>query len=77
MVNVVLTEGSKRLETKVKCLEREVMTLKTAIEEAIIRGQKSLVVLTDVPESDPGFDDDFGLACADTGSGVVGWVDDF
>lgn len=53
------------------------MTLKMAIEEAIMKGQRSLAVFTDVPESEVVFDDDFGLTCAGTGSGVVGWVEDF
>lgn len=65
------------METEVKCLEREVMTLKTAIEEAIMKGQKSLAVFTDVPGSGVVFDEDFGLTRGGTGSGVVGWVDDF
>jgi hypothetical protein len=77
MMNVIIAKGSKGLETEAKCLEHEVMTLRTAIEEAIMRGQKSLAVFTDVPESSVVFDDDFGLSYAGTGSGVVGWVDDF
>jgi hypothetical protein len=77
MVNGIITKGRSKLETEVKCLEREVMTLKTAIEEAIMKGQKSLAVFTDVPESSVVFDEDPGLTCRGTGSGVVGWVDDF
>jgi hypothetical protein len=77
MVNVIITKGRNELETEVNCLEREVMTLKTAIEEAIVKGQKSLAVFTDVPKSRVVFDEDLGLTCGGTGSGVVGWVDDF
>jgi hypothetical protein len=77
MVNGIITKGRSKLETEVKCLEREVRTLKTAIEEAIMKGQKSLAVFTDVPESGVVFDEDFSLTCRGTGSGVVGWVDDF
>jgi seryl-tRNA synthetase len=77
MVNGIITKGRSKLETEVKCLEREVRTLKTAIEEAIMKGQKSLAVFTDVPESGVVFDEDLGLTCGGTGSGVVGWVDDF
>ena len=77
MVNGIVTKGRNRLETEVKCLEREVMTLKTAIEEAIMKGQKSLAVFTDVPESSVVFDEDLGLTYRGTGSGVVGTVDDF
>lgn len=65
------------MKTEAICLEREIMTLKMAIEEAIMKGQRSLAVFTDVPESEVVFDDDFGLTCAGTGSGVVGWVEDF
>jgi hypothetical protein len=77
MMNVTITKGSKKLETEVKCLEDEVMTLKTAIEEAIIKGQKPLALLSDIPESGVVFDEEFALTCADVGLGVVGWVDDF
>jgi hypothetical protein len=77
MVNVIITKGSRKLETEVECLEHEVMTLKTAIEEAIMKGQKSLAVFTDVPESGVVFDEEFAMTCSDAGAGVVGWVDDF
>jgi hypothetical protein len=76
-VNVIITKGSRKLETKVKCLEDEVMTLGTAIEEAIIRGQKSVAVFSDIPESEVVAAEDFALTCVNTGSGIVGWVDDF
>jgi len=76
-VNVIITKGSKKLETKVKWLEDEVMTLGTAIEEAIIKGQKSVAVFSDISESDLVAAEDFALTCVNTGSGIVGWVDDF
>jgi hypothetical protein len=76
-VNLITIKGSKELETEVKCLEDEVMILKTAIEEAITKGQKSLGLLSDIPESVVVFDEEFALTCADAGPGVVGWVDDF
>jgi len=77
MVNVIITKESSELKTGAKCLEREVMTLKMAIEEAIMKGQKSSAASADVPESGVVFGEDFGLSCADTGSGIVGSVDDF
>jgi len=77
MVNVIITKGSSKLGTEVKCLYDEVITLKTAIEEAIIKGQKSVDLLSEIPESDVVFDEDFALTCAGAGPGVVGWVDDF
>jgi hypothetical protein len=39
------------LEREVKHLHDEVVTLKTAIEEAINKGQKSLDALDDIPKS--------------------------
>jgi hypothetical protein len=62
---------------EVKCLYDDVMTLKTAIEEAITKGQESLALLSDIPESVVVFDEEFALTCVDAGPGVVGWVDDF
>jgi hypothetical protein len=77
MVNVIITRGSNKLETEVKCLYDEVITLKTAIEQAIIKGQKSIGSLNDILGSDLVSDGDFALTCVHAGSGVVGWVDDF
>ncbi len=65
------------MEMEVKCLQDEFVTLKTAIEEAIIKGQKSVAVLSDIPESDLVSDEDFALTGVNAGSGVVGWVNDF
>lgn len=53
------------------------MILKVAIEEAILKGQKSLDLVSDIPDSDVVFDKDFAVTCADAVPGVVGWVDDF
>jgi len=61
----------------VKCLQDEFVTLKMAIEEAIIKGQKSVAVLSDIPESDLVSKEDFALTCVNAGPGVVGWIDDF
>lgn len=77
MVSVIITRGSRKLKTEVKCLEDEVMILKVAIEEAILKGQKSLDLVSDIPDSDVVFDKDFAVTCADAVPGVVGWVDDF
>jgi hypothetical protein len=62
---------------EVKCLYDDVMTLKMAIEEAIIRGQESVAVLGDIPESDMVSNEDFALTSVNAGLGVVGWADDF
>ena len=61
---------------EVKRLYDDVMTLKTAIEEAIIKGQKSMAGLNDIPDSGLVSKEDFALTCVNAGSGVVGWVDD-
>jgi seryl-tRNA synthetase len=65
------------LEKDGKSLQDEVVTLKTAIEEAINKGQKSLASLNDIPEPDLVANKDFALTRTNAGSGVVGWVDDF
>jgi hypothetical protein len=65
------------VEMEVKCLCDDVVTLKTAIEEAIIKGQKSLDGLNDIPRSGLVCNEDFALTCVNAGSGVVGWLDDF
>jgi hypothetical protein len=77
LFKVITNRGSKKLEMEVKCLYDDVVTLKTAIEEAIIKGQKSVAVLSDIPESDLVSNEDFVLTCVNAGSGVVGWLDDF
>jgi hypothetical protein len=77
LVKVIVNRGSKKLEIEVKCLQDEFVTLKTAIEEAIIKGQKSVAVLSDISESDLVSNEDFVLTCVNAGSGVVGWVNDF
>jgi hypothetical protein len=73
---VITNRGSKKVEMEVKHLYDEVMTLKTAIEEAIIKGQKSMVGLNDIPESGLVSDEDLVFTCVNEGSGVVGWIDD-
>ena len=42
-----------KLEKDGKRLQEEVVTLKTAIEEAIREGQKSMDDLNDIPKSSP------------------------
>ncbi len=75
-MEVIASKGSSKLETEVRCLYDEVMTLKMAIEEAIIKGQKSLDLVSDIPESDIVFDEDFTVTCAEAVPGVVGWIDE-
>ena len=64
------------MEMEGKRLHDEVMILKTAIEEAIREGQKSMDDLNDIPGSGLVSKEDFALTCVNAGSGVVGWVDD-
>ena len=47
----IANRGSKKLEMEIKRLHDEVVTLKTAIEEAIREGQKSMDDLNDIPRS--------------------------
>ena len=63
------------MEVEAKRLQDEFVTLKIAIEEAIMKGQKSVAVLSDIPELDLVSDEDFALTCVNAGSGIVGWVD--
>jgi hypothetical protein len=39
--------------------------------------QKSVAVLSDIPESGLVSNKDFALTCVKAGAGVVGWIDDF
>jgi hypothetical protein len=74
-VEVIARKGSSRLGTDVKCLYDEVLTLKTAIEEAIIKGQKAFGTLSDSTESGMTADAELDLADVEGGSRFVGWVD--
>ncbi len=42
-----------------------------------MKGQKSLDLVSDIPEADVVFDEDFAMSRADAVPGVVGWIDDF
>jgi hypothetical protein len=59
--------GSDKVEKQAKRLYDDVVTLKTAIEEAIIKGQKSLPDLKDIPELRPVSNKDFALTCVHAG----------
>ena len=76
-MKVITDRGSKKLKAEIESLYDEVMTLRTAIEEAIIKGQKSMGVLNDVPAADLVSNNDLRSTCVSEGSGVVGWADDF
>ncbi len=65
------------MEMEGKRLQDEFLTLKTAIEEAIIKGQKSMADLNDIPESGLVSNEDSVLTRVNVGSGIVGWIDDF
>jgi hypothetical protein len=72
---VIARKGGSRLETEVKCLYDEVLTLKMAIEEAIIKGQKAFGRLSDSTKSGMTADEELDLVDVSGGSGLVGWVD--
>ena len=62
---------------EVESLHDEVVTLKTAIEEAINKGQKSLDGIHDIPGSGLVFNKDFALICVNSSLVVVDQVVDF
>jgi len=65
------------LDIDVKRLHDEVLTLTQAIEEAIMKGRESMGDLYDISDSVLDTREDPTFTYMDTGSGVVGWVDDF
>jgi hypothetical protein len=77
ILRVIIDRGSKKVEIEEKRLQDEFVTLKAAIEEAIIKGQKSMAG----PDDNLGYglvsEEDLVRTSMNTGSGVVGWVDDF
>jgi hypothetical protein len=74
---VIIDRGSKKLEMEVKRLQDEFVTLKTAIEEAIIKGQKSMAGPNDMRGYGLVSEEDLVRTSMNAGSDVVGWVDDF
>jgi len=76
IVEVIASKVGSKLETEAKSLYDEVLTLKMAIEEAIIKGQKAFGALSDATESGITSDEELDLVDVNGGSGLVGWVDD-
>jgi len=76
LAEMMVSKGGGKLETEVKYLYDEVLTLKVAIEEAIIKGQKTFGALTDTIKSGMTADDELDLIDVNGDSGVVGWIDD-
>lgn len=72
----MISRGSTKSAMETKCRYDEVMTLKTAIEEAIMKGQRSFGALSRTEESGMSSDEELDLIGLGEGSGVVGWVDD-
>jgi hypothetical protein len=71
---VVTNLGSKGLKREVKNLQDDVVTLKTAIEEAINKGQKSADGINDVHWSGPVSTKKSAPARTNTGSRFDGWA---
>jgi hypothetical protein len=65
------------LEKEAERLHDDVVALKTAIEEAIIKGQKSLDNLNGIPEPCLVSNEEFALARTNTGSRTAGRLADF
>ena len=76
-MNLATSRGSKKAEIEAKSLYDEVMTLRMAIEEAIIKGQESMGSLNDIPGPNLVADEDLPFTFVKSGSGVVGWIEDF
>jgi hypothetical protein len=76
-VEVIVGKGGTEVDMEVKYLQDEVMTLRMAIEEAIMKGQKSFGALGDIAESHMTSDEELDPSDMNGGSGVVGWIDDF
>jgi hypothetical protein len=70
-------EGIKHWRWKEKRLQDEFVILKTAIVEAINKGQESVDDLNGIHRYGMAFSKDVALTCMNVDSGVVGWVDDF
>jgi hypothetical protein len=69
---VITNRGGKKLELEVERLCDEVVTLKTAIEEAIRKGQKSIGGLGNIPRSGLVSNEDFVINHMNASSGIVG-----
>lgn len=76
-MSVIIGKVNDELEMEAKRLYDEVATLEAAIAEAIIKGQKSVASLEDIPASGLVSDEDLAVACVGPCPGVVGWADDF
>jgi hypothetical protein len=76
MLEMLTNLGSKKLQREVERIQDEIVILKTAIAEAINKGQKSLADLNDIPGSGPVFHKKSALIRTTAGSRVAGWVDD-
>ena len=65
------------MEMEEERLQDEFVILKTAIVEAINKGQESVDDLNGIHRYGMVFSKDVTLTCMNVDSGVVGWVDDF
>jgi hypothetical protein len=77
ILRVIIDRGSKKVEIEAKRLQDEFVTLKAAIEEAIIKGQKSVAGPDDIFGYGLVSEEDLVRTSMNAGSDVVGWVDDF
>jgi len=65
------------LETKVERLEDEFLALKTALEEAIMAGERSMGDLGEIPYRTLVSNAHSASTRATPRPGVIGWIDDF
>jgi len=73
----ITSRRNKEMERDMKCLREECVILKAAIEEAVSKGRQFMDDLNDIPRYGMDFSKDFVFTHLNTGSGIVGWVDDF
>ena len=73
----ITNRGSKKLEMEVERLQDDVAALKTAIKEAINKGQKSVDGLNDVHWSGPVSNKKSAPTRTNAGSRANGRIDDF
>ena len=71
MLKAMTNRGSRKLEKEGKSLRDEVVSLKTAIEGAISKGQKSMDDLKDIHGSGLVSNKEFALICVNSSLMII------
>jgi len=77
LFKIAISARDEKLETESKRLQKQVLLLKMAIEDAIVKRQRSLSCLEDSLDSRVVSKEALLLTCSHKGSQVIGWLDDF